>query len=286
MSVEAMSRVWKLKLTPAKKIVLLALTDHADQDGNGIRPSIPTIAWKTDYSENQVRRIIKQLVQDGLLIEKARPDGRPVLYSFSMTKGVVKEPRKQYGVGKTPTIAVIPPQDDTPTITVVAPPLPSNGSPTPTIAMVGKPSEQPSEQPSTARGQKAVVTFQDEWNQHLEMIAALVQAMKPEARGLMTSSDLVKAMTKSAKEPYLNAAKELDEIGFPSADVPALYQYVKGVTKTWSVPFGVKHLAKYASDYVSAKAAQPPPAPQGLDDFSKYRLEMMKQEKAEREAAS
>lgn len=45
-------------------------------------------------------------------------------------------------------------------------------------------------------------------------------------------------------------------------------------------------LVEDLSGYMARKAVQPAPSPQGLDDFSKYRLEMMKQEKAEREAAS
>jgi hypothetical protein len=71
MSVKAMGLAWELKLTPAKKYILLAYVDHADHDGGNIYPSVGLVAWKTGYSVRQVQLTTKELVKDKLLI----PDG-------------------------------------------------------------------------------------------------------------------------------------------------------------------------------------------------------------------
>lgn len=97
MSVKVMGRVWELELTPAKQIVLLALADHADHDGKNIRPGVPLIAWKTGYSERQVQRIMRELVEEGLLVEVETEKGKPHVYSLDLSKAVPKspyEPRK------------------------------------------------------------------------------------------------------------------------------------------------------------------------------------------------
>lgn len=72
MSVRAIGHVWDLELPANKRLVLLAYADHADHLGENIWPAIPLIAWKTGYSERQVKRITKQLVDDGILAEDGR----------------------------------------------------------------------------------------------------------------------------------------------------------------------------------------------------------------------
>lgn len=47
---------------------MLALADHAHEDGTGIRPSIKRLAWKTGYSERSVQNIMSQLRDLGLLV--------------------------------------------------------------------------------------------------------------------------------------------------------------------------------------------------------------------------
>lgn len=66
-----MGLVWDLTLPQNEKFVLLAYADHADHAGRNVFPSIGLIARKTGYSERQVIRVTKKLVQDGWLI----PDG-------------------------------------------------------------------------------------------------------------------------------------------------------------------------------------------------------------------
>jgi len=94
MSGKATGRVWELQLSPAERMVLLALADHADHLGANIYPSIELIAWKTGYSGRQVSRVIAQLVTDGLLLT-VRPGGgrgRSTMYRFDLDAGTVKPP--------------------------------------------------------------------------------------------------------------------------------------------------------------------------------------------------
>ena len=68
MSGKIMGQVWELDLPHAEQLVLLAMADHADHEGNNIFPSVGLVAWKTGYSHRQTQRIIKILVDKGLLV--------------------------------------------------------------------------------------------------------------------------------------------------------------------------------------------------------------------------
>jgi hypothetical protein len=95
MSVKIMGGVWTLDLKANKLLVLLAMADHADDDGNNVFPSINLIAWKTGYSDKQVRRIIKALLKDGLLKMEKESKGRFAnSYSIHLDKGKPKPPRE------------------------------------------------------------------------------------------------------------------------------------------------------------------------------------------------
>jgi len=99
MSWKISGQVWDIQLPQNKLLVLLAMADHADHEGNNVYPSIGLIAWKTGYSKRQVQRIIKSLISDGLLEEKKRP-GQTTLYRINLAKGVPKseyKPDKEAG---------------------------------------------------------------------------------------------------------------------------------------------------------------------------------------------
>lgn len=77
MSIEAMTWAFKRKgLTPTEKIVLLALADWANDDGE-CYPGQTTIAEKCDVSERTVRSVLARLIEWGLIDseERRRPDG-------------------------------------------------------------------------------------------------------------------------------------------------------------------------------------------------------------------
>lgn len=81
MSVEAMSRVWKLDLPHARQAVLLVMADHGNDEGASIFPSTGLIAWKSGYSKRQAQRIIDAMEADGLILQVAEAHGyRPTEY--------------------------------------------------------------------------------------------------------------------------------------------------------------------------------------------------------------
>lgn len=110
MSVKAMSRVWELQLHHAERLVLLALADHADHLGANIYPSIGLIAWKTGYSESQVRRIMQQLVTVGFLnvVRSGGGRGNATVYRFDLEAGTVKAPYVNGDGGSGGTMTPIP----------------------------------------------------------------------------------------------------------------------------------------------------------------------------------
>ena len=95
MSVRVMSEVWELDLEHGCQGVLMAMADHADDDGTNCYPSVPYLAWKTGYSESQVRRIMKQLREAEIIVPVANEGGgrgNPVEYRIRIEKGSKKTP--------------------------------------------------------------------------------------------------------------------------------------------------------------------------------------------------
>lgn len=97
MSAKIMGAVWDLDLPHAEAFVLLAMADHADHDGGSVRPSFGLIAWKTGYSERQVRRIVATLTTRGILILEAsgKDDGTSNTYRINLSVGIQKKPYKR-----------------------------------------------------------------------------------------------------------------------------------------------------------------------------------------------
>jgi len=86
MSAKSMGQVFDLVLTPAKRNLLLAMADHADHDGRSIKPGVPYLAWKTDYSERQVQRLLRELEADGIVVIEATRLGKPTSYALDFSK--------------------------------------------------------------------------------------------------------------------------------------------------------------------------------------------------------
>lgn len=59
----------------AEKEVVMALADHGYDDGTHIFPGVLYLAWKTELSERQVQRILRDLEQRQILIAVANQDG-------------------------------------------------------------------------------------------------------------------------------------------------------------------------------------------------------------------
>jgi len=84
--------VWELDLTHSQQSVLLAVADHAKHDGSDVFPSVARIAWKTGYSDRQVRRTMKDLRELGILILiKEANRYRPREYKIDISAGKKKD---------------------------------------------------------------------------------------------------------------------------------------------------------------------------------------------------
>ena len=87
MSVDVMGAVFKVPLPPSEKLVALALADHAHDDGTEARPGMASLALKTTLSKRQVQRVLKSLVQKGVIEEyKASTYTTPAWYRFILDR--------------------------------------------------------------------------------------------------------------------------------------------------------------------------------------------------------
>lgn len=77
MSVRVMTWVWDHSASRGnERLVLLAIADHASDDGSDAWPSIATLARKTGVSERTVQRCISSLVDMGELVVERLGNGR------------------------------------------------------------------------------------------------------------------------------------------------------------------------------------------------------------------
>ncbi|UCA44325.1 MULTISPECIES: helix-turn-helix domain-containing protein, partial [unclassified Pseudochrobactrum] len=90
MSIAVMSRLFKAQIgSPSRKILAIRLGDFADDEGRGIWPTVGRLANETELSERTVQRLLKEFVDEGLLIVVAEGGGRPgqaTRYDFDMMK--------------------------------------------------------------------------------------------------------------------------------------------------------------------------------------------------------
>ena len=70
MSVYVLSMVFKAKMTPSEKVLMLALADYADDEGGSIFPSQATMAEKSSLGERTVTRLLAMFRDRGLLTEE------------------------------------------------------------------------------------------------------------------------------------------------------------------------------------------------------------------------
>jgi hypothetical protein len=95
LSGKVIGQIWELDLPHDRMLVMLALADHADHEGENVYPGVGLIAWKTGYSERQVQRIMKKLIECGLLVPVGISELQTVKYKINIEAGKPKEPRKR-----------------------------------------------------------------------------------------------------------------------------------------------------------------------------------------------
>jgi hypothetical protein len=77
-------KVWELDLDPVDKLVLLALADHADHEGNNVRPGNDLLCAKTGLSERTVGKKIEKFIEKGILVPVRLKTGPGTLREFSL----------------------------------------------------------------------------------------------------------------------------------------------------------------------------------------------------------
>lgn len=93
MSGKLTGQIWGLKLAPAKRDLLMALADHAKDDGSNAYPSVDFLAWKLDISPRTVQRLLRELEHDGLILATTRAGrSKPTVYKIDLSNGVKKSP--------------------------------------------------------------------------------------------------------------------------------------------------------------------------------------------------
>lgn len=90
MSAKTTGQIWDLDLSVPWRMVLLAMADHADHNGEHMRASQAFIAWKTGYSSRNVARIIQDMLSDGLLILTDEAIGQENEYAFNLGAAKMK----------------------------------------------------------------------------------------------------------------------------------------------------------------------------------------------------
>ena len=71
-----MGAVFELQISASEKLVLLAMADHARDDGTGCYPSVETLARKTSQSRRGVQKIIRKLEKSRLIEPSKVSHGR------------------------------------------------------------------------------------------------------------------------------------------------------------------------------------------------------------------
>ena len=90
-----MAAVWELDLPQNEKLILLALADHADDQGLNCRPSVGRLAWKSGYSVRQTQAILQSLRGKGIIEPIANQRGgwrRQTHYAIHAERGAKLAP--------------------------------------------------------------------------------------------------------------------------------------------------------------------------------------------------
>ena len=98
MSGKLVGRVYdEADLKHPEQSILVAMADHARDDGTKVFPSVERIAWKTGYSVRQVHRIIANLKAMGVLVVvKTGKKGENTEYRIVLSKAPKKMPFNEW----------------------------------------------------------------------------------------------------------------------------------------------------------------------------------------------
>lgn len=84
MSVKISGKVWELDLEPTDKLVLLALADHADHEGENVRPGNARLCAKTGLSERTISTKLASFIERGILQPVETQAGRGHIREYNL----------------------------------------------------------------------------------------------------------------------------------------------------------------------------------------------------------
>lgn len=100
-----MSQVWECQVTHREQALLLALCDHADDQGRNVFPSVEYLEWKTDFDERTIQRVMSSLRTRGVLIvERKAGYKRPTNYRIDLSVLPRKKAFERKGDKRSPYI--------------------------------------------------------------------------------------------------------------------------------------------------------------------------------------
>jgi hypothetical protein len=137
---------WDADLPRGEKFILLAMADHADHEGENVRPSVALICHKTGYGRSTVLRLQERLRELGILevVEVRQAQGRPNLYRIVAESVPLLPPRSAGKPGRKPRPKTGPGFSETPSQNGTTP-RPKTGPP-PSQNGTTEPTTEPSEQ--------------------------------------------------------------------------------------------------------------------------------------------
>lgn len=94
MSAKFSGKVWELDLKPTEKLVLLALSDHADHEGENVRPGNDLLVAKTGLTQQTITAALAKFVEQGILEPVTDCTGRGHKREFNIV--LDDAPRRQY----------------------------------------------------------------------------------------------------------------------------------------------------------------------------------------------
>lgn len=145
MSIALMTLAWKSPLPTGQKVVLLALCDNANDQGE-CYPSVTMLAQKCSMTDRSIQRHIADLEKAGILARELRT-GRSTVYRINPRKFVTPD-------------EMSPPTQSHPTPDIVSPLPPKRCHPTPETVSpitIKEPSKEPSRNRQKATGEPVAV---------------------------------------------------------------------------------------------------------------------------------
>ena len=198
MSIKLMSKVWECDFDHAEQSIMLALSDHADDDGGNVYPSVTYIAWKTGYKERNVQNIMKRLRHTGVLLVVAKAtQHRATEYRLDLSRATMKTPFSEIARG-----AKFAPLDVSPGVQNSTSRGAKSGA-RGAIAIAPDPSLEPSIEPSDLNA--APPRNARPRDLHFEALADITNLTPPERNW--------KKLPKTAAGPLNRYAKELRDVG-------------------------------------------------------------------------